>query len=137
MSDSYRMDGSPYPEGDEGLFQWAKDFEDSRGRIIEQNHLWNGIFLSTVWIGLNHRFGEGPPLIFETMAFNEIGEESFSFNGGSRQYSPDFYQRRYSTMAQAEDGHQLAKNVFGSVVYTLRWWLSVVMSYVFEQDSER
>lgn len=25
--------------------------------------------VSTLWVGINHRFGDGPPLIFETMVF--------------------------------------------------------------------
>lgn len=34
----------------------------------------DGRWLSTVWIGINHRFfGDGPPLIFETMLFSHDG----------------------------------------------------------------
>ena len=46
--------------------------------------------VSTVWLGLDHQFGEGPPLIFETMVF-----------GGDL----DQHQWRYSTEAQAVEGH--------------------------------
>jgi hypothetical protein len=42
--------------------------------------------VSTVWLGLNHSFDDGPPLIFETMVF-----------GG-----PDNdWQKRYSTKEEA------------------------------------
>jgi hypothetical protein len=48
---------------------------------------------STVFIGLDHNWGEGPPLVFETMIF-----------GGEF----DQYQYRYSTWAEAEAGHAVA-----------------------------
>lgn len=47
--------------------------------------------VSTVWLGLNHSFGGGPPLIFETMSFEE-GEEQ--------------EQERYATEAEALAGHE-------------------------------
>ena len=27
-------------------------------------------WISTIWLGLDHQYGDGPPLIFETMVFN-------------------------------------------------------------------
>ena len=46
--------------------------------------------VSTVWLGLDHRFGEGPPIIFETMVF-----------GGPH----DGELERYCTEAEARLGH--------------------------------
>jgi len=31
---------------------------------------WRRIFVSTVFLGIDHAFGAGPPLLFETMVFN-------------------------------------------------------------------
>jgi len=53
--------------------------------------------VSTVWLGLDHSFGYGPPLIFETMIFGPKGT------------SDDLYQYRYSTLEQAREGHWWAK----------------------------
>ena len=47
--------------------------------------------ISTVWLGLNRQYGEGPPLIFETVAFRE--EESGLVE-------------RYSTRKDAVAGHE-------------------------------
>jgi hypothetical protein len=44
---------------------------------------------------IDHRFGSGPPLLFETMIFGEEDDE---------------YQKRYSTWKEAEEGHQIAVN---------------------------
>ena len=50
-------------------------------------------WVSTVWIGINHRFlGGAPPLIYETMVFK--GDES------------DLDCVRYSTLDQAIEGHR-------------------------------
>jgi hypothetical protein len=47
--------------------------------------------VSTVFLGVDHSFGEGPPLIFETLVF-----------GGPL----DQEMERYSTMEQALAGHE-------------------------------
>lgn len=52
-------------------------------------------WISTVWLGINHQYGNGKPLIFETMVFkNESGI--------------DAYCDRYSTWKEAEEGHKRA-----------------------------
>lgn len=52
-----------------------------------------GAAVSTIFLGLNHRFiDDGPPLLFETMCFSDTGE-------------PTGPQRRYSTWDEAEAGH--------------------------------
>lgn len=50
-----------------------------------------GAYVSTVFLGLDHRFGQGEPLVFETMVF-----------GGPL----DQEQERYSTWDEAEAGHK-------------------------------
>jgi hypothetical protein len=49
--------------------------------------------VSTIFLGLNHNMGQGPPLVFETFV-----------DGGPE----DGYSRRCSTWAQAEDQHRAA-----------------------------
>ena len=53
-------------------------------------------WVSTVWLGLDHSFTGGKPLIFETMVFD--GERHN--NRGS-----DYAQKRYSTEEEALRGH--------------------------------
>ena len=54
--------------------------------------------VSTVWLGLNHRFGDGPPLIFETMVFPDS-----AWDGDGDLIELD--TRRYSTEEAALLGH--------------------------------
>lgn len=53
--------------------QWAATFEggpDKREELKRVAQAFVGpCWISTVWLGIDHRFGKGPPLIFETMIF--------------------------------------------------------------------
>lgn len=50
--------------------------------------------VSTVFLGLDHGWDDGPPVLFETMVFSD-----------DKDY--DQYQYRYCTWEEAEKGHQL------------------------------
>lgn len=71
--------------------KWAQWFEKAN-RIIKSDIVL-GSHISTVFLGLDHSFMGGPPMLFETMIF-----------GGEQ----DSYQERYSTWDEAEKGHQEA-----------------------------
>lgn len=68
--------------------EWHKAMEYNN-RIVEQTII-DGIRISTVFLGVDHSFLNGPPLLFETMVF-----------GGEH----DEYQIRYSTWDEAYEGH--------------------------------
>lgn len=55
--------------------QWGVYFQDKDYQVLRQETIELGdvqVLISTVWLGMDHNFsGEGPPLIFETMVFNE------------------------------------------------------------------
>lgn len=66
-------------------------------KVIQQDRLWWGGFISTVWLGLDHNLSMSSnrkPLIFETMLF---------FNG------KDAAMIRYSTLKEAQRGHEEMK----------------------------
>lgn len=60
--------------------------------------------VSTVWLGHDHQFLDGPPIIFETMVF-EIAESQGWFGAYHESVFDDF-QARYSTQTQAFAGHE-------------------------------
>lgn len=72
--------------------EWAQSF-DSADRVIARTEIGKDVVVSTVFLGLDHSFGKGAPLLFETMIF-----------GGPH----DEYQERYSTFEEAEKGHDEA-----------------------------
>jgi len=74
--------------------RWAELMRDLHYSVVAQDSN-NSITVSTVWLGLDHSFGNSAPLIFETMIFavNEAGDRE------SRA------QFRYATEAEAKAGH--------------------------------
>ena len=83
--------GNPIPEPD--LLKWGRWLETADNRRVAHNKTTSGVTVSTVFLGLDHRFGDGPPVLWETMIF-----------GGSH----DQYQERYSSLSDAVNGHQKA-----------------------------
>jgi hypothetical protein len=77
------------PVEEPDLLTWATWLEtaDLHVRLSEQGD----VRVSTVFMGLDHNYwGEGPPILFETMAF--VGDQTVG-------------QERYATWAEAEEGH--------------------------------
>lgn len=76
---------------------WERLFSDYEYRRVQQSAITDAadptktFDVSTIWLGVDHAFGYGPPLIFETMVFGD----------GSEDRAMD----RYGTEAQAREGH--------------------------------
>lgn len=51
---------------------WSKNFS-GKDRIVIQTQ-GDGWLVSTVFLGIDYRWGEGPPLLFETMLFAKFPE---------------------------------------------------------------
>ena len=51
---------------------WAAKFEDMSDRRSARTEV-KGFAVSTIWLGLDHRYGDGPPLIYETQVFGLDG----------------------------------------------------------------
>ncbi len=92
----YKRDGTPYkgmPSDPQGTYAWGKDFENQELKRVAETTLFDGKWISTVWLGLDHQFGDGAPLIFETMVFEKEGGDELDME-------------RYSTEAEAIAGHE-------------------------------
>jgi hypothetical protein len=72
------------------LMKWARWMESADRHV--RDSFQGDVRVSTVFLGLDHNFREsGPPILFETMVF--VGHDSVE-------------QERYSTWAEAEEGHE-------------------------------
>ena len=89
MTQKFDKDGSPLE-----LLEWAQKLEIEGYNRVEETTLPDGKWVSTVWLGLDHQFGDGPPLIFETMVFQ------------SRDSLDEQDMERYSTIEEAREGHK-------------------------------
>jgi hypothetical protein len=94
----YDRDGRPLD-----VMEWARLFHDVHYKRVKETTLPNGLWVSTVWLGLDHSFGHGPPLIFETMVFDRHEDASRGFHGT---LGNDLEMVRYSTEREAVDGHE-------------------------------
>jgi len=70
----------------------AMRYHDKVWKRVAEDHI-GPYHISTVFLGIDHGFGEGPPLLFETMVF-------------ARGSLSDLEMERYSTWNQAVAGHQ-------------------------------
>ena len=132
-------DGKPI-EDDELMPAWKKwailfEQRDENRFVGTDSGTLYGEKLSTVWLGLDHSWGGGPPLIFETMLFAptdpdaredrrrslrqyldrvEPTRQEIERRDARRQFIEKYYphdqlQLRYSTRAEAEDSHEQLK----------------------------
>jgi hypothetical protein len=85
----YVLRGQTVVEG--SLIEWSAMWKDPEKRRVARTQVAEAN-VSTVFLGIDHNFGGGRPIFFETMIF-----------GGS--HDQDCW--RYHDWTAAEDGHQL------------------------------
>lgn len=89
----------------EALIAWARRNEE-QDRRVALDEFEDGSRVSTVFLGLDHAFGGGPPLVFESMSFTAATKTHNVFGSGEREYHGSIDQRRYSTWDEAMRGHE-------------------------------
>ena len=84
---SYSLDEQ---EDEASLIQWAQWLEGDNRRVARVQYF--DVTISTVFLGLDHGFSNGNPILFETLV-----------SGGEIM---DEYMDRYSTWDEAVEGHK-------------------------------
>lgn len=92
-SGHYILNDQGEPEICLSLQRWGEFYSHPENRIIHQTQV-GSILISTVFLGLDHRFGDGPPILWETMMF-----------GWMLPAALQHYQERYTSRDHAEAGH--------------------------------
>lgn len=111
----YRLEGkTPVPvtaedeAGQLSAFQNDRRVDSSRFRVWQRRTPKKGgyrkepkrlsVWVSTVFLVVNHQWGDGPPILFETMVFfqSAVGKKSLLENE----------TRRYHTWDEAAEGHK-------------------------------
>jgi hypothetical protein len=77
--------------------EWLK--ENPERKAVKQEHI-GDIFISTVFLGLDHAWDSDVPVLWETMIF-----------GGEN----DQYQDRYTSIKDALEGHKKALNLINNI----------------------
>jgi len=82
------------------ITEWIQGLTDKM-RSVKQETI-NGVFVSTVFLGLDHNFSNSPvPIVFETMLFGKVEHGE--------------YQVRCSTYEEALKQHEKAVNYVNSL----------------------
>ncbi len=88
MADKYVLDAGGNPQLELDVLTWARWFETAERHVGLTTV--GPMRVSTVFLGIDHRFGGGEPLLWETMTFGAPDGEPMN---------------RYSSRALAEAGH--------------------------------
>ena len=86
-----------------------KMYEDPAMKIVQQDKLDNGMFVSTVFLGMDHSWEIEPnhePVLWETMIFRDLDDSGMS----------DIYMQRYTSYEDAIEGHKHALELAKSLI---------------------
>lgn len=109
MGDLYILDEQGAPLEVRDVAEWGEWFTRER-RIVSQTQIGEKVLVSTVFLGMNHRFGEdGPPLLWETMIFGGPLNEA---------------QERYASLPDARAGHKVMCRQARRANRTIGAWLA-------------
>lgn len=91
---NYVLNANGEPVREPDILKWAEwRVENPESYRVAKTQVGNAI-VSTVFLGMDHRFGgDGPPILYETMVFPSTSET-------------DEIQDRYTTRAEAIIGHE-------------------------------
>jgi hypothetical protein len=109
----YMLDGhTPVPVT--VILDWARWYNDSKNRRVALTIVGN-VRVSTMFLAIDMRYGDGPPILFETMCFKVdeapgaehlTGEAKRAANRDYRDLQSAYGQRRYATWDEAVAGHE-------------------------------
>jgi hypothetical protein len=90
FSDRYILNDAGLPVPCPDLLEWGRWFENTGKRVLARTRVDDQTEVSTVFLGLDHNWGDGRPILWETLVF-----------GGPL----DGEMYRYETRLQAQRGH--------------------------------
>jgi len=98
------LDGEPVPVDD--VQAWARWWETADRRIgFDAVGRYD---VSTIFLGIDHNWGDGPPVLWETMVFDREGAHRFR----------DEWCHRYSSRDEAALGHAMTVSLVRAEVET-------------------
>jgi hypothetical protein len=99
MSDLYILENG-VPVKARSTLEWGRWFEENKDQKRVAYDEMRGCRISTVFLGMDHNWGEGPPILYETRIF-----------GGEH----DEWQERAATREEALQIHERAKALVGGM----------------------
>ena len=84
-------DGQPVPEPD--IIRWSQWYQTTTDRQLCNDVIAEGIRVSTVFLGLDHNWGAGPPVLWEIMVFGGPMNEECDRCSGNREQAEAMHAR--------------------------------------------
>jgi hypothetical protein len=97
----YILDGRNVVATD--LLTWGRWLQADRKKRVIKQEIVGEYWVSTVFLGLDHQFGDGPPLLFETMVFDNTAADQAPMN--------EHHCERCSTYDEAEAHARITTNI--------------------------
>lgn len=91
---NYILDKNNEAQECDDIMEWGLWFSNFENRRVAEDII-DGIKVSTIFLGIDHAFGGGPPVLWETMVFGSNSE----------------YQDRYTSHEDALVGHAKACDI--------------------------
>lgn len=108
------VEGKPQPTDALTMGKWFAEDETNRRRLACDRI--GELKVSTVFLGLNHQWNDGPPLLWETMVFGLSGDEEIML--------------RYTSKVDALDGHrQMCDEMLARTAWYKRWLARLFSRY--------
>jgi hypothetical protein len=110
----YILDAKGNPAIEPDLEKWAHWYQTAKRRRHVGNDFVGPYRISTVFLGLDHNFGDGSPILWETMVFRQSRNKKPTLKSGDWE---DLYQDRCAgSREQAEAMHaKMVKKVKASM----------------------
>lgn len=83
MNGQYSLNEEGEPVNEPDLIKWARTL-GKKERVVAREKVGKSD-ISTVFLGLDHRFGPGTPILWETMVFGGELDQEMDRCGGSRE----------------------------------------------------
>jgi hypothetical protein len=102
MSDKYILDENDNPIPEPDLMKWAKSFQKG-SRLVAKDEI-GDVLISTVFLGLDHNFGQsGPPILWETIVFGGAHDQDCDRCAGTRADAMAMHGRMLAKVAGSEE----------------------------------
>lgn len=124
MMKHYILDADHNPVQCNEVMVWGRFFEDMDNRRVAYSET-EFHTVSTVFLGIDHNFGDGPPILFESMVF-ERQETLKKFFGEDKYVQEELDCDRYRTWDEAKAGHaklvmQIIRNEQNAMAEFNKW----------------
>ncbi len=109
MSDLYILDDSGRPVREPSVHKWGAFFENRERRRVAADELTiNGedVRISTVFLGMDHSWEGGPPILWETMVFGGKLNEEQDRCAGNREQAEAMHAAMVARVQSTTDAQQ-------------------------------